>query len=140
MFKLYNIIFYIIYNSYYKHGNFKNDMPAYTVFFIFTISFFCQMLFLIGLWDLIDDPYTIAEISKLANIFFFLSCFAITYFLFYVNKRYIIIYNTYKDNSFANSRLGKFMGWSFIILSILSPFIFIIIRNKIYFGIDPGIY
>ena len=134
MFKLFNLIFYIIYNSYYKHGNFKNDVPAYTVFFIFRFSFFCQMLFLIGLWDLINDPYTNAEISKLANIIFFLSCLAITYFLFYLNKKYVVIYNTYKNDLFANSHLGKFMGWSFIILSILFPFLSALIINKIYLG------
>ena len=135
MFKLLNLIFYIIYNSYYKHGNFKNDMPAYTVFFIFAISFFCQLLLLVGLWEIIEDPYRRdTGISKLMNYFMVLSCVVITYFLFYLNKKYRLIYETYKANSFADSRLGKFMGWSFIILSILSPFIFILIRNKIYFG------
>jgi hypothetical protein len=92
------------------------------------------MLFLIGLWDLINDPYTNAEISKLANIIFFLSCLAITYFLFYLNKKYVVIYNTYKNDLFANSHLGKFMGWSFIILSILFPFLSALIINKIYLG------
>ena len=135
MFKLYNLIFYIIYNSYYKHGNYKNDIPAYTVFFIFAISFFCQIYFLVILWKFIEDPYFRSiGISKLITLFMALSCLVITYLFFYVNKKYILIYETYKDNLLANSYLGKSIGWIFIVLSILLPFIFGLIRNKIYFG------
>jgi len=35
-----NKLFYIIYNSYYKHGQYKNDMPSLTVGGIFLGCFF----------------------------------------------------------------------------------------------------
>ena len=135
MFKLYNIVFYIICSSYRKHENYEKDAPPLNVFFILAISFYCQMLLGVGLWNFIEDPYHISSgLTTSKTLFMVLSGMIITYLLFYLSKKYIVIYETYKDNSFANSRLAKFVGWSFIILSILSPFIFILIRNKIYFG------
>ena len=135
MLKLHNLIFYIICNSYRKHENYEKDAPPLNIFFVFTISFYCQILLFIGLLKLLENPYYRSlGIPKLINIFFFLSCFAITYFLFYLNKKYVVIYNTYKNDLFANSHLGKFMGWSFIILSILLPFLSALIINKIYLG------
>ena len=133
MLRLYSFIFYIIYNSYYKHGNYKNDNPPFTVFFIFAISFFSQLLLLIEVYRVIQDPYTryLGSKSILRALGFL--CFIPTYLLFYLNRRYEVIYNTYKEDPLANSFPGKVIGWSVLIFCILSPFLFSLIRNKIYF-------
>ena len=133
MLKMYNFIFYVIYNSYYKHGSYKNDMPPYTVFFIFVIVFYSQLLFLIELYHVIQNPYTRTIGPKSIRYLAFL-CFIPTYLLFYSNKKYNVIYNTYKEDTFANSLLAKLMSWAIVVILILSPFIFGLIRNKIYFN------
>ena len=134
MLKLYNFIFYVIYNSYYKHGNYKNDNPPFTVFFIFVIFFFCQLLFLIELYRVIQDPYTRVIASKSILRVLAFSCFIPTYLLFYLNRKFNVIYDTYKADLFANSFTGKILGWFILIFFILSPFIFSLIRNKIFFN------
>ena len=135
MFKPADLTFYIIYNSYYKHGSYQNDMPAFTVFFIFAIAFFCQLFFLRVVFRIIDNPYhRTLGMSRMEIYALSLLSALIIYFLDYYKKRNLLIYEGYKNNLFANSSLGKFVGWAFMGLSILSPFIFLLIRNKIYFG------
>lgn len=133
MLRPYNFIFYVIYNSYYKHGNYKNDNPPFTVFFIFALTFFCQLLFLVEFYRYVQDPYIRSIGSKSIEPFLALLSLISTYLVFYLNRRYEVIYNEHKDDLLANSFLGKFIGWSALIFFILSPFLLTLIRNKIYF-------
>ncbi len=126
-----DFIFYIIYNSYFKHGNYKNDIPPLTVGGIFTVVFFCVILLIKG----IHSYYSYGDIparsfGKVYNIAIGWMCAGLVYLVFYHNKRYIKIYHRFKDNQFANSWPGKILGWMAIALLMLSPFIFTSIRKN----------
>lgn len=128
-----NYIFYTIYSSYYKNGNYKNDMPAYTVFIIFTLAFFCVLLMLAYLKVFLLEGAQVKTHGLEKYQIYLLGVFGgiITYFLFYYKKKYLIIYEKFKNNTFANSVLGRVTGWLVLFLLILSPFIFIYFRNLI---------
>jgi hypothetical protein len=132
----YNQVFYIIYNAYYSHGRHnKNHIPGLRVFGIFSVMFFCQALFVYGLIAVMRDRNT-SMVGPNETGFRLLGLLSVlvTYFLFYYNKKYVAIYYQYKENSLANRTERKIAAWAFIILSILSPFIFLMIRNKLHFG------
>lgn len=135
-----NKLFYIVYNSYYKHGQFKNDIPSLTVAGIFAIMFFSLILFGLFIIGWIYPEYAYAKISKSnksIHHFIAIFCCLVTYFAFYYNKRYIKIYQTYKDSEFLNSSTAKFQAFLFIVLVILSPIILALIQNKVTLGHWP---
>ncbi len=129
-----DFIFYIIYNAYYKDGNYKNDMPAFTVFILFTLAFFCILLMLADVKVLLTEGPYVKELGLKKYHIYLLGLMGavITYLMFYINKRYVNIYDTYKDSRFANGYTGKIIGWTGLFIMILSPFIFIYIRNSLY--------
>ena len=123
--------FYIIYNSYYKHGNYKNDIPSLTVGGIFTVTFFCLVLLVKGIYSYClygNVPFTGFEKNNVLIVGFL--CATLVYLVYYHNKRYIKIYNRFKDNAFANSWPGKIAGWLILFLLMASPFIFISIKKS----------
>jgi hypothetical protein len=131
-----NKLFYIIYNAYYKHGEYKNDIPSLTVGGIFSIFFFSIGYSSLIIIKLINDPFFLhlpklsKPIMSLITILFGI----IVYFIFYYGKKYQKIYETYKEDVFLNSKLAKGLGFFFVFLIILSPLIIGLIRNKIYFS------
>ncbi len=129
-----NKLFYIIYNSYYKHGEYKNDIPSLTVggiFLIFFYSIIKSVLIIVG-W--INPVYYQINFDKPLRFLFFVLYGFIVYFLFYYKKRYKSIYNMYKENEFLNSKKGKILGFCSVILVIVLPIILGIVRNKIVHG------
>jgi len=128
-------IFYIIYNSYYKHGNYKKDIPIVTVggLVLFGLFSIFVAIFMLIYW--IQTPY--AKFPH-ANRFFMLFCTVlfgtITYYLFFYNERYLKIYDKYKSNVFLNSFTAKFFGFSILIIIYLIPFIICFARNLIVLG------
>lgn len=129
-----NRLFYIIYNSYYKDGEYKNDIPSLTVGGIFTISFFSIGLSIFNVIGCINPLYSKIKIGNFVAFFSIFFCGLIVYFLFYHNKRYRKIYETYKDNVFLNSKLAKRFSFFIVILFILSPIILVMIQTKINYG------
>jgi glucan phosphoethanolaminetransferase (alkaline phosphatase superfamily) len=130
-----NRLFYIIYNSYYKHGEYKNDNPSLTVGGIFMGCFFCIALSILNIIGWINPLYY--RLPKLSKPILFLITILfgiIVYFVFYHNKRYQKIYETYKENIFLNSKRAKYLGFLITILIIISPFILALVRNKICLG------
>ena len=129
-----NRLFYVIYNSYYKDGEFKDDIPSLTVGGIFLVSFFSIGLSISTIIGLINPDY---EKIKLGEVFTFFSLFfygTLVYFLFYHKKRYRFIYERYKNDEFLNSKLAKRIGFFFVVLFILSPIILVAINTKITYG------
>ena len=127
-------IFYIIYNSYYKHGEYKNDIPPLTVFGIFFYSIYSIIMLTVTFIDFIFDSKTYFSHGN-QTFFKFVMCGLITFFAFYYRKRYQAIYNRYKDNGFYNSKKAKFLAFTFIILVCLSPMIFAILSVRIKQGV-----
>ena len=131
-----NKLFYIIYNSYYKHGEYKNDIPSLTVGGIFTMCFFSISFLIVMIVGLIDNPlhYHLSILSKPILSFITILFGIIVYFVFYHKKKYKKIYETYKEDVFLNSQFAKYLGFSISIFVILSPLILGLVRNKICFG------
>ena len=131
-----NKLFYIIYNSYYKHGEYKNDTPSLTVGGIFLVFFFSIGYSGLIIIKLLNDPFFL-YLPKLINtilILFTILFGIIVFFMFYHNKRYQEIYLTYKEDVFLNSKLAKLLGFFIVFFIILSPLIIGLVRNKICFG------
>ncbi len=104
-----NKLFYIIYNSYYKHGEYKNDTPSLTVGGIFLVFFFSIGYSGLIIIKLLNDPFFLylPKLSKPILILFTILFGIIVFFMFYHNKWYQEIYLTYKEDVFLNSKLAK---------------------------------
>lgn len=131
-----NRLFYIIYNSYYKHGAYKNDIPSLTVAGIFSVCFLSVASFIVLLIRIIEDPmgYRGEHISKPITSLITLLFGGIVYFVFYHNKKYKRIYETYKDDVFLNSQMAKYLGFTICLVIIVSPLVLALVRNKVYLG------
>ena len=129
-----NRLFYIIYNSYYKNGEYKDDTPSLTVGGIFLICFFCSGLSILNIIGWVDPLYYHMKLSK-TTVFLEIILFgSIVYFLFYHNKRYQRIYEKYKEDAFLNSQLAKFIGFFIVILIMISPFMLALVHDRIFLG------
>lgn len=129
-----NKLFYLIYNSYYKDGEYKNDMPNLTVGGIF-IVFFCS-LFLSGVL-LISKLYPTSKHeseNKIWLILLILLSSLFTFIRFFYKKKYQQIYNQHKSNSALNSFTGKVIGFTIVILGIISPILCSFLANKLING------
>jgi len=117
-------LFYIIYNSYYKHGKYQNDIPPLTVFGIFCMGLL-SLIFTIFLcvYHLKDPYYFRHNPQPPGQGVIFIISIIITYFAFYYKKRYKEIYNKFKDISSYDTKHARFLAFSFMILLILSPLI-----------------
>lgn len=127
-------LFYIIYNSYYKHGKYKNDIPPLTVFGIFCIATFSVIIGIVYSFYLINDPTYFRTHKAPGKGIFFAVAVIITYASFYNNKRYKLIYNRFKDVSKYDSLTYRFIAFVIMFLFIISSMIFMLVYNKIYFG------
>ena len=61
-----NKLFYIIYNAYYKHGEYKNDNPSLTVGGMFSVFYYSITYSSFIIFHLIKNPYllNLPKISK----------------------------------------------------------------------------
>lgn len=130
-----NKLFYVIYNSYYKHGEYRNDIPLLTVWGIMVVSFVCLTILGIDVVHAFLNPTARLPILGKNTWMSILVFYSLLYYLFFVfRKRYLEVYNRYKDAQFVNSKTGKTIAWTFVIFSFVSPFAFALIWNKIAFG------
>ncbi|PRZ28137.1 hypothetical protein BC624_101427 [Flavobacterium granuli] len=129
-----NRLFYIIYNSYYKNGEYKNDIPSLTVGGIFLICFFCIRLSVLAIMELVNPPYHHTKTSSPTVMLEMIVYGILVYFLFYHNKRYQRIYEKYKENVFLNSKIAKFLGFCTVILIIVFPFILGVVSYRVVSG------
>lgn len=133
--KLLDKLFYVVYNSYYKHGEFKNDIPPLTVGGIFGIMLLCMALSVFCILGWINPVYAkLPKLNKVILTLVMLFFGALVYFIFYYDQRYRKIYNLYKENKFLNSQAAKIECFAFIIVVILLPMALLLIRNKIANG------
>lgn len=135
MIRLLDKLFFVIYNSYYKDGGYKNDIPSLTVGGIFGIFFLSLTLSAYCIIGWVYPEYErLPHWSKSVLTLITLMFGVLTYFIFYHHKRYTKIYERYKGNEFLNGRIAKFGSFTIIIIGIIFPLILALVRNKISKG------
>lgn len=129
--------FYIVFNSYYKHGNFKNDHPTWTVGGIFTFAVFTIILTLTMIYGFITGDYKTPDTKRYGTLepspgkVMLLIGFVIIYFSFFYKKRHLQIYEKYKEDEFLNSVKAKRIAFLLVILVYLLPIIVPIFVHKV---------
>ena len=128
-------LFYIIYNKYYKHGEYKNDIPPLTVFGLFLAAITALLLLMYIIIKLAIDPTSYQQHRvKFPFGLIFIIGLLITYFSFYYRQRYKIIYEKYKDNLNYDSLQIRIFAFVIVYLTIFSPFIYGVLWIRIYQG------
>lgn len=106
------IVYFHIYNAYYKDGNFNNDIPHLTAFGIVGSS----LSFLLMTMGIIVNSYygreKISESVYTITMVFFLVIFSL---IFLYNRKYNVIYNEIKDSKWGNL-FYKIISWFVIFL------------------------
>lgn len=134
---MFDKLFYVILSYYSRNTEHKIDTPGITVFFIFSMLFFClaYLLILISI-DIINYPvYPLLKLSKITVLGIGAASSLAVYLLFILNKRYLKIYSKYRSDSFLNSKTGRCICWGIYILLLLSPIIFIKIEGSFIYGV-----
>ncbi|TCQ96226.1 hypothetical protein EDF66_12314 [Sphingobacterium sp. JUb20] len=127
-------LFFVIFNSYYKDNEFKNDNPPLTVGGLFTAMFFGIYMFFCYSYIIYQDVNARqGPTDTLAYLMVILSL-ATTYFIFFWNKRYLTIYEKYKDDIALRNKTTKFFCFFLVFFLIFSCLFLIAIRNKLVFG------
>lgn len=132
---MFDKLFYAILSYYSRKTEHKTDTPVITVFFIFSLVFCCFTLLVITVLTVLKNPENRnLGISKTDGyLILSISC-GVVYFFFIRNKRYLKIYSRYRSDKFLNSKNGRLAYWCVLIMLILSPFIFMLLRNLLVFG------
>lgn len=110
-------LFFGIYNSYYKDGNYKNDMPWYNGMAIFLFTFWCNIITIL---DVLNSSKNKFPVEKLTSFIIAAVCLIISYLLFVRNRRYDTIYNRYKNFNKTNRIINKVVSWTYVIGSIVA--------------------
>lgn len=128
-------LYYVILSYYYSKTEHKKDTPVITVFFIFSLVLCCFILLVITMLNVLKNPESRnLGISKTDGYLILSICCGIIYFFFIRNKRYLKIYSRYRSDVFLNSKCGRLVYWCMLVFLILSPFIFMVLRNRLVFG------
>lgn len=127
-------LFFVIFNSYYKDNQFKNDNPPLTVGGLFTVMFFGIYMFFCYSYIIYQDANARqGPTDTLTYLMAFISL-ATTYFIFFWNKRYMTIYEKYKDDSSLRQKSTKFICFFKVFFLIMCPLFLGLVRNKLVFG------
>lgn len=119
----YNLIFFYVFNAYYKDGNYKSDIPWLTASGIMGVATFVHI---INLFDVI--LFTIGR-KIIGSSFFVPIGICITVLVcgyFIIGKRYMRIYEKYKETGKTNKR-AKVLSWTYIFSSFLIFTIIVVI-------------
>jgi hypothetical protein len=113
--KLVEVIFYHIYKSYYKGGNYRNDIPHVTAFGIVSCSII--IIFITGFLTFLR-LFTEQLVNKglVISLFVFLSV-VLFYFLLYKSK-YKRIYTEIKGSRW-DTVFFKILSWSVLVIAFL---------------------
>ncbi len=123
--KILNILFFHVYNAYYKDGNYYNDVPHVTAFGIVgsSLSMLLTSILLVILRMLSIKPtYNIVLVILVGSLLL------LSYF-FLFKKKYKVIYNLIKNSKWDNLRF-KIISWVTIFLGFISIGVYGYIFNR----------
>ncbi|WP_223032942.1 hypothetical protein [Hanstruepera marina] len=123
--KILNILFFHVYNAYYKDGNYSNDIPHLTAYGIVACSlsmlFTSILLFTFALLDV--------KLAKISVIILFVGFLLLLFYYFFYEKKYATIYNLIKDSKWDNFRF-KIASWLIVILGFVSVVVYSYLFNR----------
>lgn len=118
---------------YYLLSNYyRNDVvsPQYGALPALTIVLSAQELFLYTLIRAIQDPYAYgAGFSKSSLPLILIINLTFVYFIYVRGDKLMKVYYHYKDKLWANTKAARIAGWVYVLLSIVSPFLLVIVKN-----------
>ena len=125
MVKLLKIIYFHIYNSYYKNGSYNNDIPHLTAFGLVA----CSLSFLLFIPIAILFRTTFGNLLPVWLVYSILLSFMILFiYMFLYRRKYEDIYTEIRKSKWDNA-LMKITSWSIIILAFISFLVFLMIRK-----------
>ncbi|WP_018479908.1 hypothetical protein [Pontibacter roseus] len=127
------MILHFFHLPYYLLSNYyRNDVvnPHYGALSALTIVLSAQELFLYTIIRAIKDPYAYgAGFSNSDLPLIMIANFVIIYLIYIKGDKPMKVYHHYKDKPWANTKAARTAGWLYVLLSILSPFLFVIAKN-----------
>ncbi len=128
-------LFYILYKHYNIKSNGSSGGGALGTFGILLLTFFCLFLSFEVLIGIVVEPYSRKMFfNKDLTMTIFCGLSISIYLLFFHSKKHLRLYTKFKEDAFLNSRQAALLGWITVVFLILSPFILILIKNKVFFG------
>lgn len=113
--KIFDYLFFGIFNSYYKDGNYKNDIPWLTAMSIFAAMFFFNITSVLDLFSN-REGY---PVSKSMGYVIGVIGVLLSYVLFVSGKRYEIIYKTFSILDRKQRLKNKIAAWFYVLMSIV---------------------
>lgn len=113
--KIFDYLFFGIFNSYYKDGNYKNDIPWLTAMSIFAAMFFLNITSILDLFSN-REGY---PVSKSMGYVIGVTGVLLSYVLFVSGKRYEIIYKTFSILDRKQRLKNKIAAWFYVLMSIV---------------------
>lgn len=114
--KFLTVIYFHVYNSYYKDGNYKNDIPHLTAFGIVGVSL---SLLLVGIGNIIKFVLTEHKLSTQGYLWLMLSSLLLFYFAFLNKGKYNDIYKELKSSEWDKTTI-KILAWVIVIIGFVS--------------------
>lgn len=113
--KAIRLIYFHIYNSYYKDGNFKNDIPHLTAFGIVGCSL--SIILLSILFFAYQLLFRVRPTSPIV-VGLFLLLLVFFYFLFFHKSKYQSIYTEFKNSKWDTTTM-KILSWLVLLVAFV---------------------
>ncbi len=120
--KILDYLFFGIYNSYYKDGNYNNDEPWYGGLMIFGVVFFLNAIFILRMTYFRNGIFSKPIAFAIGG-----GALLLSYFLFVKGKRYEVIYFKYQRMNREQRRINAIISWLYVVCSfaiVLVPLFF----------------
>jgi len=117
--KILDYLFFGIYNSYYKDGNYTNDEPWYGGLMIFGVVFFLNAIFILRM-----TYFRNGILSKPIAFAIGGGALLLSYLLFIKGKRYKTIYVKYQKMDTKQRKLNAIFSWLYVagsFILVLAP-------------------
>ncbi|MFD3003659.1 hypothetical protein ACFS7Z_25100 [Pontibacter toksunensis] len=124
--KALNALFYHVYNSYYKDGNYTNDIPHLTAFGLLgsSLTMFCLAVF-----ALFNSMFNNSRLSVGICLAIVIAGLLFFSFQFLYDSRYNRIYNEIKGSKLDNMFM-KIVAWGVVVMGFVSVGLYSYIFNQ----------
>jgi len=123
---IFRLIFFHVYNSYYKNGSYRNDIPHLTAFFIVGAAFSMLILTLILYTSKVLFDLTF---SKLVVMAFFVVPMPLFAFQFLYKSKYKLIYKEFRKSKWDTSSI-KVLCWLVPLFGFISIVLYAYTFNR----------